>query len=261
MDFVGSLISKVGIESITVICASSDAEQATLPNGVQTVGIELYPRGGSIRDRELIELVRASQPTHLLAMFPCIPLITWGLRASCRVLPIFADSFRSKGVKAALKYRLLAFLLNARSIEFVSNHNLAASLDLKRIGVRPDKIVPFDWPANISPLDFEPKSPPPPDRVFRLIYVGTIIESKGVADVIGALRILRDRGANVSLTIIGRGEIDKFVSLAASQGIQDFVFFLGSRSHSEVIADMRSHDAVVVPSRWSYPRGPADDAI
>ena len=255
VDFVGSLPARSDIESVTVICASADLKSAVLPNGVRTVGIELYPKGRSPRFRELIELVKLSKPTHLLAMTPCIPLIAWGVRTGCQVLPMLADSFRSKGLKAAIDYRLLGLLFNANAIEFVANHNLAASLDLNRIGISADKVIPYDWPAVISPHDFASKDPPPSGAVFRLLYVGAVIESKGVGDAIGAVAALRDRGVNVSLTVIGRGDVDAYKSVVVRRGLQKSVEFLGPQSHSEVVKAMRSHDAVVVPSHWSYPEG------
>jgi glycosyltransferase involved in cell wall biosynthesis len=255
VDFVGSLPFQPGIESVTVICALTEAKWEKLPNGVFTAGLDLYSKGRKARYDELIDLVKQSKPTHLVAMTPCLPLITWGVRTGCQVLPMLADSFRAKGLKAAIEYKLLGLLFNARAIEIVANHNLAASLDLNRIGVSADKVVPFDWPAVISPRDFETKNAPPPARAFRLIYVGSIIESKGVGDVIGAISLARKRGANVTLTVIGRGDIDAFKGVAISQGVHDFVSFLGPKSHSEVVAAMRAHDIVVVPSRWSYPEG------
>jgi glycosyltransferase involved in cell wall biosynthesis len=255
VDFVGSLPTRPDVESVTVICVAADAELAVLPNEVRTVGIELYPKHQSPRVRELIELVKASRPTHLLAMTPCIPLIAWGVRAGCQVLPMLADSFRSKGLKAAIDYKLLGLLFNTNAIEFVANHNLAASLDLNRIGISAEKVIPYDWPALISPRDFATKSAPPSEAEFRLLYVGTVIESKGVGDAIGALGLLRNRGVNITLTIIGRGDIDAYQGVVMRQGLQEFVNFRGPQSHTEVIEAMRSHDAVVVPSHWSYQEG------
>jgi glycosyltransferase involved in cell wall biosynthesis len=168
---------------------------------------------------------------------------------------MFADSFRASGLKASVQYQLLALLLNDRSIELVANHNLAASLDLKRIGVDPSKIVPFDWPALISPRSYEPKTAPPGTRPFRLIYVGALIETKGVGDAIKAVSKLHKRGRQVELTIIGRGEPERFKKLAIAEQVEQHVLFLGSRSHAEVLAAMRDHDAVLVPSHWAYPEG------
>jgi glycosyltransferase involved in cell wall biosynthesis len=255
VDFVGSLPTRPTMESVTVICVSADAKSAVLPNGVRTVGIELYPKHQRPRYRELLELVKVSRPTHLLAMTPCIPLIAWGVRTGCRVLPMLADSFRSKGLKAAIDYKLLGLLFNTNAIEFVANHNLAASLDLNRIGISAGKVIPYDWPAVISPHDFQTKSTPAAAAVFQLLYVGAVIESKGVGDAIDALGLLRGRGLNISLTVIGRGDVEAYQSVVTSRGLQEFVRFLGSQSHAEVVKAMRSHDAVVVPSHWSYPEG------
>ena len=43
--------------------------------------------------------------------------------------------------------------------------------------------------------------------------------------------------------------------------IERHVFFLGPKSNFEVLAAMRDHDAVVVPSQWAYTGRIADDAL
>jgi glycosyltransferase involved in cell wall biosynthesis len=255
VDFVTSLAAKDNVEVLTVINLCSDVPSAILPNRVRTRGIHLYRNAKRPRHEELVDAVKATSPTHLIVMSPCIPLIAWGIGSGIPTLPMFADSFRSGGFIAAIKHRLLARLLNASSIELVANHNLAASLDLRRIGVSPDKIVPFDWPAVVSPRDYETKRAPRADRPLRLLYVGGVIVQKGVGDAIKAVAELRTRGRQVELTIIGRGELSYFQEMAASESVQPHVFFLGAKSHSEVLAAMREHDVVLVPSHWSYPEG------
>ncbi|HEV2703841.1 MAG TPA: glycosyltransferase [Steroidobacteraceae bacterium] len=255
VDFVGSLAARPDVESVTVICVAAAAAPAELPNGVRTVGIELYSKAGEPRYAELLEQVRATRPSHLLARTPCIPLIAWGVRNGCQVLPMLADSFRAKGLKAFIEYRLLGLLFGCRAIEFVANHNLAASLDLRRIGIPAQKVIPYDWPALISPRDFPAKSAPPASADFRLLYVGAVIESKGVGEAIAAVGLLRNRGVKVTLTIIGRGDVEVFKDMALRRGLREFVNFPGPQSHSGVVKAMRGHDAVVVPSHWSYPEG------
>ncbi len=255
VEFITSLAAKEGMESLTIVNFSSNAPEVVLPNKVRTLGVELFPKAQLARYRQLVDAVKATRPTHLIVMFPCVPLIAWGIRTGIPVLPMFADSFRSVGLMAALRSRLLVWLLNASSIELVSNHNLAASLDLTRIGVDSRKTVPFDWPAVISPRNFEAKSAPVANRPFRLIYVGSLMETKGVGDAIKAVAKLRRRGKKIELTIIGRGEREFFQELATNEKIGRHVFFLGTKSHDEVIAAMRDHDAVLVPSHWSYPEG------
>jgi glycosyltransferase involved in cell wall biosynthesis len=255
VEFVASLAARNDMESLTAINLLSNAPAESLPSRVQTLGIELYPQGQRPRYRALIEAVRKTNPTHLIVMSPITPLIRWGLRARIPVLPMFADSFLTTGPKAALDHRLLALLLNHPSIELVGNHNLAASLDLKRIGVDPLKIVPYDWPALISPQDYSAKSAPPQNRPFRLIYVGSLVETKGVGDAIKAIAIVCKSNRPAELTIIGRGGVDNLKRLAISEGVEEHVHLLGPKSHSEVLAAMRDHDAVVVPSHWTYPEG------
>jgi glycosyltransferase involved in cell wall biosynthesis len=255
VDYIASLASREDIESLSVVFLSANSPEVSLPNGVHTLGVELFPKGRPASFGRLVDAVKKTRPTHLIVMSPCIALIAWGVRTGIQVLPMFADSFHSSGLMAKMQYRLLALLLNASSIEFVANHNLAASLDLKRIGVDSRKILPFDLPAVITPRSYAAKSAPPVDRPFRLLYVGSLIVAKGVGDAIQAVSKLRTRGRQVELTIIGRGESEFFEHMAVAAKVDRYVFFLGSKSHSDVIAAMRDHDAVLVPSHWSYPEG------
>ncbi|HEY6925002.1 MAG TPA: glycosyltransferase [Steroidobacteraceae bacterium] len=256
VEFVGSLAARAQTESLTVVNLSVDAPPRTLPNKVHVRSLELYPRNGPSRHRQLTRIVAATRPTHLIVMSPIAPLIRWGIRARIPVLPMFADSFREKAIGARLRARLLAYLLNDPSLELVANHNVAASRDLQRIGVDPRKIVPFDWPALVSAASYEPKRAPHVERPFRLIYVGSLVESKGVGDVIRAVALLRGRGLDVELTIIGAGiDSERLKAQACADSVEGRVFFLGRNSHPEVLAAMRAHDAVVVPSHWAYPEG------
>jgi glycosyltransferase involved in cell wall biosynthesis len=256
VEFVASLAARAQTESLTVVNLSADAPLKLLPNKVRAQSVELYPEKGPPRYRQLVNAVAATRPTHLIVMSPIAPLIRWGIRARIPVLPVFADSFRDKGLHARVRSRLLAYLLNDPSLEVVANHNLAASRDLQRIGVDPRKIVPFDWPALVSAASYEPKNAPGAGRPFRLIYVGSLVESKGVGDVIRALSVLRKRGMAVELTIIGVGsDSERLEAQAAAEHVAQHTFFLGPKTHSDVLAAMRSHDAVVVPSHWAYPEG------
>jgi glycosyltransferase involved in cell wall biosynthesis len=255
VDFLESLSRRRDIDTVTSIAFGADVEPTTLPNGIRTLGVELYPKGKRARHRQLLEAVRQSEPTHLMVKFPSTHLIGWAIRARIPVLPMFAGSFHDSGLKASVRHKLLSLLLNHPSIDIVANHNLAASLDLKRIGVDPTKIVPVDWPALISPRSYEAKSAPPDDRPFRLLYVGSVIEAKGVADAIRALPKIAKTRRHVELTIIGNGDLEKFKGLATAEEVEKQVHFLGPKAHPEVLVAMRDHDAVVVPSHWDYPEG------
>ncbi len=255
MDCLAALAAAEAIENLTVLTFSIDKAAERLPNGVETRGIELYPPGGRPRFNALVAAVKETRPTHLIVMAPLLPVIRFAIRTGIPVLPMFADSFRAGTLRARLQSKTLATLLNHPAIPVVANHNLAASLDLRRIGVDARKIVPFDWPALVSPRMYPAKAAPPSDRPFRLVYVGSVMEAKGVGDAIRAVSALRKRGKEIDLTIVGRGDIESFEQLAVAEGIAPFISFAGPKTHAEVLAAMRSHDAVLVPSHWAYPEG------
>jgi len=255
VDFVGSLVQSDQIESVSVINFSKNSQEESLPNGVKSLGVELYPKDQISQHQSLIRAVQRSKPTHLFVNVPSIHLISWAIRKRILVLPMFADSFRAKSLKARLKYRMLALLLNNPAIQLVANHNVSASLDLVRIGVEANKVVPYDWPPLISPADYGPKQTPLLGQTFSLLYVGRLIETKGVGDAIRAVSLLSSRHFSCKLTIIGDGDFGAFKKLAAEVCLEDNVAFLGPKSHAFVLSAMRNHDAVLVPSQWSYPEG------
>ena len=255
VDFVASLARAERAECVHMVTFASDAPAVELEPRLWHSGVHLYVPGQPTATDRLIQHVAATRPTHLVVGAPFAPLIRYGLDQDYRVLPLFADSFRGGGLKQRARNAALAYTLNDPRIEIVSNHNLGAALDLVRIGVDPHKVVPFDWPALISPSAHPPKSAPPSDRTFQLLYVGQLNEPKGVGDVIRAVTVLRSQHVDVSLSLIGTGDSDALSVLARELGVAEHVAVLGKRSHAQVQEAMRSHDAVVVPSRHSYPEG------
>lgn len=255
VDFVARLAAMPGTERVSVISFAADLPEVLTHSGVHTLGVDLYPRDRSPRFRELLAAIAATRPTHLVVGAPIAPAIRWGIRQKLPVLPLFADSFHNRGLKGYIRNRMLAWLLNRPAIEYVANHNLAASLDLARIGVARDKVLPFDWPAMTSVQDYSAKAAPAPDRPFRLLYVGQLSEAKGVGDAVRALAILRRRGRDATLTLVGAGDSDAFVSLAREQGVGEQVTLAGLLPHDRVLAEMRDHDVVLVPSHHAYPEG------
>ncbi len=252
---VGKIAAREDVEAVSVINFNADQERCTLANDVTSSGVELFREGHRDRNDELIEAVEETEPTHLIVAAPIVPLLRWGLRQELIMLAIFADSFQGEGFRARVRNQRLAFVLNDPRIELVANHNLASSFDLARIGVDRAKVVPFDWPAVISPRDWEAKNAPAPNAPLRLVYVGMLNEQKGVGDAIESLAHLRRRGREVRLTIIGTGDQPLFQEIAERHGVSEYVHFMGRVPHAEVLKTMRNHDVVLVPSRHAYPEG------
>ena len=249
VDYVAGLASRYG--SATVVTFSRDHDLEMLPNGVGSCGVLLYPPGGKARHAELARAVQSLDPTDLVVVAPLRPLLRWGLSRSLRVLPLFADSFRAPGLANKLRHFQLRRLLNRPEIRWVANHSIAASLDLARIGVHRTKVLPFDWPPIVSPATYPPR-PAPGGGPFRLLYVGLLTETKGVGDVLRAM----PRLPSCTLTVVGGGSDEAALrALPAANGTSSRVVFRGKISHDEVLDEMRSHHAVLVPSRPEYPEG------
>jgi glycosyltransferase involved in cell wall biosynthesis len=252
-------------EEVGVICCSGNTRyDEVLPNHVRVMDAGVPPW---MDPRPLLRQVERFGPTHLILATPLMEVLEWALPRGVDILPRFADSFTlpTHGVSPARRvvravrhhfhHRKLARLLNDRRIRWVSNHNVPACEDLVRIGVNPQKVVPWDWPCAIRPDAFEVKSGPAPGAPWQLLFVGCVFETKGVGDVIDAVVELQGRGRDVQLRVVGPGEIDRFSRHAAERGVAHRVAFEGQQPHDRVLQWMAATDLVVVPSRHSYPEG------
>ncbi|MER5266258.1 glycosyltransferase family 4 protein [Actinosynnema sp. NPDC002837] len=86
---------------------------------------------------------------------------------------------------------------------------------------------------------------PPAGRVRRLVFVGLLVERKGLATLLAALALPGVMPADARLTVVGDGpERGKSEALARELGGR--VEFLGFRS--DVPDLLRHHDALVLPS-------------
>jgi glycosyltransferase involved in cell wall biosynthesis len=253
VEFVGTLASKM--EDVTVLHLSRDDPEERLPSGVRSLGLEFYRPSRRPRYLDLARTLHRLRPDHMIVCSPISAVFGWTLARRIRTLPLFADSFHARNAKDKLKLALLVRLLNNARIEWVSNHNIAASLDLERIGVRPAKVLPFDWPALLSPAD-RPSKTLRADPILRLIYVGQVIESKGVGDLIDAISVLKksERGPRWRASIVG-GHDEALERRVKDKGLDGEIEFVGRVSHDQVVQLMSEHDAVIVPSRPEYPEG------
>ncbi|WP_336973136.1 glycosyltransferase [Sphingobium aromaticiconvertens] len=238
-------------EAGLLCCNSAEDYRDRLFGTVTAIGVAASP------DRQASKVIRAIEdyaPTHLLIHGPMPRLLAWGLRQRFRLACIFADSFETGAVRRWLKFGALASLLNHPKIEWIANHGVNACLSLQRIGVDDRKVVIWDWPHTRHPQHNDAQAGPgkPP---HILLYVGSIIPSKGIGDLLRAIALLRKRGLPVVAHIAGSGQSEKFESMAKKLGIIDHVTFLGPVPNAAIPALMRDSAAVIIPSRHSYPEG------
>jgi glycosyltransferase involved in cell wall biosynthesis len=254
VEYVANLV-RAG-NAVRLIAIGEDAPLERLPSGVESVALRVFgARFRRPRIQELIRMAEEWKPTHLILNVPLAGILRWGRRRGVQTLPLFADSFHAGGLRRRFWYRQLAAALNDSAIRWVANHGPNAAADLVRIGVVPDKVLPFDWPSLASPCSLPPKRVPANPNKVRLTYVGQVTTSKGVGDLIDAVAIAKSNGRCYAATIVGKGDINNFRSEANRLGVEDRIEFTGGVSHERVLKIMSEGDAVVIPSRHEYPEG------
>lgn len=249
VNFVESLAQQ---HRVSLICATTDTPyDVALPNGVRAIGAGLKP---GFHPRELVPLVARSTPDRLILVTPMIPILKWAEHNRVRTLTTLADSFEQGGLRTRLRSWQLARCLNNSNVDWVGNHGIAACLSLQRIGVNPEKILPWDWPPSHKPSEYHPRSLDTQGE-FKLLYVGSITKSKGVADLLGAVKRLTEHGRDFTLTLVGQDPNGDMTELAKTLGLTDIVQFAGVIANEDVPQAMRASHAVVIPSRHEYPEG------
>lgn len=103
----------------------------------------------------------------------------------------------------------------------------------------------------ISVGDVVERTRPIGDRPLRLVYVGALLEKKGVGDLIQALPTLSLAGVDWRLEIIGSGPQELALQKVVEEaGVGKAVEFLGAiLSEEELFRHFRQADVCVVPSR------------
>lgn len=238
---------------ITVLVLQGHVKELTL---LET-NLKASNYGGENVYQKLFDDIKAISPDRVILRIPDPKILKYLRKSSIKTFPVFADSFESFGKFRGkiLKYRL-SKELKSQHINYIGNHQINASKSLMNLGISAKKIIPYDWPHSDSPENWQKKLPEDiTTKKLKLFYAGQLKVSKGLQDLIHAIKILLAKGKEVHLDIAGQGDLDTFQKLVEKLNLQTKVTFLGSIDHSDVLRHMNSADFVVVPSRHEYPEG------
>lgn len=87
------------------------------------------------------------------------------------------------------------------------------------------------------------------DKLFKMITVGRLVELKGQAFGIKAACILKEKGYNVSYSIIGDGEeLTELKQLVTELSLKDVVHFYGSKNQNEIKELLKEHHLFLMTS-------------
>jgi glycosyltransferase involved in cell wall biosynthesis len=200
--------------------------------------------------------LRRFRPTHVLLRTGGV--VAWRVLEQCRrsganTLVMFANYLKEEDVKGRWISRRLVALLNEPFVHRVGNHRPPAAQSLIDHGVRPEKVVAYDWPGQPCPDDHPPKSLSGPP--YRLVFAGTLCAGKGVADLIDAVGELGTTGPTIRLDVFGDGPDAARLREQAHAYSPGTIEFAGRKSNEDVFRAMLAADVVCVPSRHDYTEG------
>lgn len=118
------------------------------------------------------------------------------------------------------------------------------ALATQKIGVGRQKITIIP-----NGVDINVFNPGQSKRAKIILFVGSLIERKGVIHLINAYRLIQKRHPDSQLIIIGDGpDRAKLTKRASEMGLSENISFLGSQTQSEVKLWMQKAKVFVLPS-------------
>ena len=130
-----------------------------------------------------------------------------------------------------------------------AEHIIALSEDLKsatsKFGVPLEKITVIPNGVNIGQFPSGEKS----ERKSQIIFVGSLIERKGVNYLIEAMAIIQEKHPDYQLLLVGEGrDRDEYEKLVHNLGLEGKVIFLGAQSQQSVSQLLQESRLFVLPS-------------
>jgi glycogen synthase len=239
-----------GLEAVTDMSATALAEAGVEVTVVTTTAAR---PGGAERPRPY-RLVRRPRPAELLRLARECDIFMqanvslkglWPLIFARRPWVVTHHSwYRRPDGRIAWRDRLKRLLLHRATSVAVSR---AMADDL----TAPTLVLP-------NPYRDDRFTPPDPgaERPGDLIAVGRLVSDKGFDVLLDALTRLERRGPAPGLTLVGDGpEGAALRAQAANLGLAGRVTFAGQLTGRDLVAALRRHRVLVVPSRYREPFG------
>lgn len=246
-------IAKKIEEAAVLCCLTTEPYNEILTNGVRAIGAGFQ---GQVDVKRLIELIKEQKPTHLIVRTAFRQIFHWAIKNKIQTLAMFAESiYTEDNFLDRLRTYWLARYLNHKQVKWVGSYGLNASKSLTKIGVKPEKVIPWDFITTESPASFSPKKIRKNSKKWEIFYIGSLVEEKGVGDILDAIAHLQVNNLPVKLKIAGQDKTGVFHNKAKELKIENVVEFMGLVPNKSVVPLMRAADLVLVPSRHEYPEG------
>ncbi|QDU55052.1 glycosyltransferase family 4 protein [Aeoliella mucimassa] len=246
VDFVAALAPEHVVTTIS-ICDREHDEMAS--DNLRSIGL-LEQQAYST---SLHGLLDSLSPDRFICRTPHKIALAWAAKHRVSTLPVFADIFKQHSLRQRWGNSRFGKLLRGSNVPFVSNHSLTASQSLQYLGLPLERINPWDW-TPIPPIE-PAKTASRDPKTLRVFYAGALSDAKGVGDLLEACAIAKSQDVRVNITLAGPGDVEHWYQRATQLGVREQLECLGTIPSSDVLDQMREHDAVAVPSRHSYAEG------
>jgi glycosyltransferase involved in cell wall biosynthesis len=152
---------------------------------------------------------------------------------------------RLKAWHRPLAYRAYVGCLRKRVAGIFAISRLAVA-QYRSAGMPPDKLFPFGYfvPDAVAQGTAAEPVARPPGAAFHIVFVGALIQRKGIDILVDAVREVRRSGRNVHLDVYGPGATPDYLRQADGVAVHAPIAF---GQASNVIAN---YDLLVLPSRY-----------
>jgi glycosyltransferase involved in cell wall biosynthesis len=255
-SFIANLLADPDLRADVDLRLVNVTRRAERRAGTLTAGNVVHALQDAVRSHRA---ARRADVVHVqTALLPVLPLVrallvcagarTAGAGVICHVHSGRLNSGQPEAFRSSRLYRLLlhGLRLTAHRVLTVAAPGEQA-LRAEVPGLSVATVHNAVDVESFTPAD--PGAEPP-----RAVYVGTLSRRKGMHDLVAALELLRDRGIELPLDVVGGGhevgEAEADELRTRIRGSRLPVTLLGSRSPEEVAAVLRSAQLFVLPSHW-----------
>ncbi len=175
------------------------------------------------------------------------------------VVRLHAPSITDRSTGGILHYPISKFYLNwcaRKEIQALVNftHFSACSYSMKEWYSHCFPQIKGQWTVIYNPLNTEQWIDTTPCQYTpnTILYVGTVVEVKGVGQLVEACRQLHDEGIPVQLTIAGKigSYAEQLQHEVSNRHLTDWCHFMGHLTREQLIPLYRSSMVTCLPSYW-----------
>ncbi|MDC7223957.1 MAG: glycosyltransferase family 4 protein [Spirochaetales bacterium] len=199
------------------------------------------------------------RPDKVILHTPSAEILGYLRKKKIPTFPVFADSFHGKPwyrIRSNRYLRKISRELSRLPEKYVANHQVNAARSLIAMGVPGEHVLAYDWEHPVTPEDWTEKiARNITGKEVDLFYAGSLVESKGIYDLIDAVALAGDKERTLRLTIAGNDKDGAVKGYLEEKQLGSAVRMLGKVSHDTVLTHMNEADLVVVPSHHAYPEG------